>query len=287
MQIIFDIFNTLFFHPIVNLLVFVLRLIEATHIPGALGLSIIIMTVLIRFLLWPFMAQQLKSSQKMNELKPKLDILKDKHKEDKQALAAAQMALYKEHGINPAAGCLPALIQIPILIALYQVILALFNGNTGLDQINKALYLSDWKLNSAPDPYFLGLNLSDKPLTLAQHLFTNPSLPAALILLVPIITAALQLFQSKMIYPKPIKKYPSDSPKEQKEKAKTEDTMAAVQSQMMYMMPIMIGYFAFSFPVGLSIYWNTFTLAGIFQQYKISGWGAATDWLIKLGLKKA
>lgn len=265
MQVISDLFNLLFFAPIVNLLVLILRALQAVGVPGALGLSIIILTVVIRFLIWPFMSTQLKSAKKMADLKPHLDELKRKHGADKQALASAQMALYKEHGVNPAGGCLPALLQIPIVIALYQAILTFFGDSQGLERINNLLYLSAWKLDTAPDLLFLGFNLADKP---ADFFRIGPAL-----LLVPIVTALLQFVQSKMMTPQPVKSYPSDSPQEKKEKTQTEDAMSAVQGQMLYLIPVMIGYFAFSFPIGLSIYWNTFTILGIWQQYLISGWG--------------
>ena len=275
MQIIFDLFNTLFFAPLVNLLVLILRALDFFGVPGALGFAIVILTVVIRVLIWPFMNSQLKSAKKMADMKPHLDILKDKHKDDKQALAAAQMALYKEHGVNPAGGCLPALIQLPILIALYQVILAMFEGGAGLERINKVLYLGSWHLNSTPDPGFLGFNLGSKP--------SDFSTVGVFVLLVPVLTGVLQFIQSKMMMPVPVKPYPKDTPKEKKEKEGAEDAAAAVQSQMVYLMPVMIGYFAFSFPIGLSIYWNTFTLLGIYHQYKIGGWGGLTN-LVK-GLK--
>lgn len=232
------------------------------------------------------MSSQLRSAKKMAELKPHLDALKEKHGKDRQALAKAQMELYKQQGINPAAGCLPALIQIPILIALYQTILAVVGEAGGLSKINQALYIPSWGLNSSPDLYFLGLNLADKPASYLTKLFSSPSLEAVVVILVPILTALLQFIQSKMMYPKPVKKYPSDSPKEKKEKASTEDAMVAVQGQMMYLMPLMIGYFAFSFPIGLALYWNTFTLFGIWQQYLISGLGGAADLLLVFKSKK-
>lgn len=265
MQVITQLFDTVFFAPITNLLVLILRAFESFHIPGSMGFSIIILTILIRMLIWPLMSSQLKSAKKIGELKPHLDKLKEKHKEDKQALAKAQMALYKEHGVNPAGGCLPSLLQLPIIIALYQVILALFDPAQGLTRINNLLYLNSWKLNTSVDPNFLGLNLSQKPSDFTQA--------GAGLLLVPIITALLTLAQSKMMVHKPVRQYPSDSPKEKEEKKTDEDMMSAMQSQMMYLMPVMIGYFAFQFPVGLAIYWNTFTALGIIQQYKISGWG--------------
>lgn len=271
MSIIFDTFNFLFYGPVVNLLVFILRVFEASNIPGSLGLSIISLTILIRVALWPLMSAQMRSAKKMADLKPHMDELKKKHKDDKQLLAAAQMALYKEHGVNPAGGCLPALLQIPILIALYQAILALFNTDHLNDGVNKYLYVKDWALQNSPDPYFLGVNLANKPADFATA--------GLLLLLIPVITAFLQFIQSKMMMANPVKKYPSDSPKEKKEKEGVEDAMASVQTQMMYMMPLMIGFFSWQFPIGLAIYWNTFTILGILQQYRVSGWGGMTSWI--------
>lgn len=273
MQVIFDIFNLLFFGPIVNLLVLLIRILGFLGIPGALGISIVLLTVIIRLLIWPFMSAQLKSAKKMADLKPHLDLLKEKHKDDKQGMAQAQMALYKEHGVNPAGGCVPALIQLPILIALYQAILAMFDPN-GLSKINNLLYIPSWHLSSPPEPHFLGFNLASKPSDFASV--------GVVVLLIPVVTGLLQFFQSKMMIPSPVKVYPKDSIKEKKEKEGAEDAAAAVQSQMVYLMPVMIGYFAFSFPIGLAIYWNTFTLLGIYQQYKISGWGGLADFLNKI-----
>lgn len=272
-----DIFNIVFFAPLVNTLVFILRVLQASSVPGSLGLSIIIVTVLIRFAIWPVMHSQLKSAKKMADLKPHLDQLKKKHGSDKQALAQAQMALYKEQGINPAGGCIPALVQIPIFIALYQVIMALFEGAHGLERINNALYVASWHLSSSPNSSFFGLNLADKPSDFARA--------GIIVLSIPVITGLLQFIQSKMMYPSPVKQYPSDSPKEKKEKENVEDAMSAVQGQMVYLMPIMIGYFAFTFPVGLAIYWNTFTILGIWQQYKVSGWGGIENIVKGLKLK--
>lgn len=269
MQIITDLFNTLFFGPIVNVIVFVIRVLEASNVPGALGLAIILLTIAIRVLIWPLMATSMKSAKKMADLKPHLDKLKDKHGSDKQALAAAQMALYKEHGVNPAGGCLPVLIQIPPMIAIYQVIFAFFQGDAGLQRINHVLYNPQWRLASIPDLHFFGVNLALKPSDFQTAGF--------LILLIPVITGLLQLIQSRMMAPKVVKEYPSDSPKEKKEKESAEDTMVAVQSQMTYFMPVMIGYIAFTFPIGLALYWNTLTLIGIWQQYRISGWGGMLD----------
>lgn len=266
-----DFFNTLFLIPIINILVGLYKGIELINIPGALGFALIMLTVLIRVLVWPLMTSQIRSMKKMADLKPHMDELKKKHSGDKQALAQAQMALYKEHGVNPAGGCLPAIIQIPIFIGLYQAITNIFpnSPNASLDWINSILYFPWMHLQNFPDPNFFGLNLGVKPSEFAKY--------GPLLIMIPLVTALLTFVQSKMTMPKPIKAYPTDSPKEVKEKQSQEDTMAAVQSQMVYLMPIMIGYFAFSFPIGLAIYWNTYTIVGIFQQYKHTGWGGAGD----------
>ncbi|KKS63928.1 hypothetical protein A3A14_02910 [Candidatus Daviesbacteria bacterium RIFCSPLOWO2_01_FULL_43_38] len=271
MQIIGDLFNTLLFRPIVTLLVLIYQGLSSLGLPGAFGFTIIILTVAIRLLVWPFMSKQLKSAKKMAELKPHLDTLKEKHKGDKQALASAQMALYKEHGVNPAGGCLPTLIQIPIIIALYQTIFAFFGNGQGLENINKAIYFPNLQLSASPNLNFFGINLAAKPADFG-------SLGVA-VLLIPVVTAGLQFIQSKMMAPKPVKVNPDDKPKEKKEKEDMADSMSAVQGQMMYMMPLMIGYFAFQFPIGLALYWNVFTILGIIQQYLLSGWGGIEGWV--------
>ncbi len=261
-----DIFNLIFMGPVINLLVLIYQGLQTIHFPGALGFSIIILTVIIRLLVWPFMSSQIKATKKMADLKPHLDELKRKHQDDKKTLASAQMALYKEHGVNPAGGCLPALIQIPIFIALYQAIINILPGAGGnIDHINSLLYLPQLKLPSYLDPNFFGLNLGLKPSEFTKY--------GILLLLVPLVTALLTFIQSKMMMPKAISHHKDESPKETKEKEGMEDAMSSVQSQMVFLMPLMIGYFAFSFPIGLAIYWNAYTILGIIQQHRVAGWG--------------
>src|SRR3989344_7428556 len=152
-----DYFNLIFLGPVINLLVIIYQGLQSLHLPGALGFSIMILTIVIRVLVWPFMASQIKATKKMADLKPHLDALKIKHKGDKQGMATAQMALYKEHGVNPAGGCLPALIQIPVFIALYQSIINILPGSGGnLNHVNSLLYFTQFKLPSALDPNFFG-----------------------------------------------------------------------------------------------------------------------------------
>ena len=109
-----------------------------------------------------------------------------------------------------------------------------------------------------------------------------------LILLIPLITGALQFIQSKMLAPQTagakVQKKQSESGDK---KDSMEDSLASVQSQMILIMPAMIAFFSYGFPVGLSLYWNTFTIVGIFQQYVISGPGAFGKYLPKKWQKQS
>ncbi|MCL4353708.1 YidC/Oxa1 family membrane protein insertase [Patescibacteria group bacterium] len=255
--------------PAINILLFIYKGLFLLHVPYALGFSIIILTVLIRFILYPLTAAQLRSSKKMQVLAPHLSKLKEKHGKDAKKLQAETMRLYKEHGVNPAAGCLPMLVQLPVIWTLYaalQSIPTLTPETTG-----KLVYFSFLKLQSPWDLRFFGLPLDKNP----SHLISL----TPLIILVPALTAFLQLIQSKMLFASPPK------PKElieDIEKKKEQDFATAFQQQSLYIFPAMIGFFSYSFPLGLSLYWNTFTIFGILQQYKIQGLGGLSEWKKKL-----
>jgi YidC/Oxa1 family membrane protein insertase len=250
-------FNTLIIYPITNVLVAIYQLLHAIGIPYALGFSIIVLTAFIRLILYPLTASQLKSSKKMQEITPHINRLKEKHKGDAQRLQAETMKLYKEFGVNPVAGCLPLLIQLPIIWGLYGVLNTTFQ-QTSYQAINKVLYVEALKLQALWDTHFFGLALGSTPSTLIKNV--GPA-----ILLVPVITGVLQFVQSKMMFqtPKPIVA-------EKKEKKAGGDFASAMQTQTLYIFPLMIGYFAFNFPLGLSLYWNTFTVFGIIQQYFVN-----------------
>ncbi len=252
--------NQLFVWPIVNVLVALYKLFEWLHIPGPLGFAVIALTILIRLLLYPLMAAQMKSAKKMASLKPHLDALNAKHKDDKKALQQAQLDLYKQHGINPAAGCLPLLIQLPVLIALYNVFYqVLQNGNMEklISDLNHVVYTASFKL-TALDLSFFGVNLGIKPSEWQTHGWW--------LLAIPVITAALQWWQSKLMLPPVAPKPPVDA----KALAGKEDTAAEMQKQMAMITPIMFGMFAYQFPLGLALYWNVFGLFGIMQQIQVN-----------------
>ena len=251
-----NIFNKLLVIPILNILMGIYNLFLFIGLPGALGLSLIFLTIVIRLILTPLTIQQLKSAHLLKKLKPQLDKLNKKHKGDKTKLHQEQLKLYQQAGINPAAGCLPLLLQMPILIALYNLFFRILgNGNLAqvVGEVNKVVYFPFLKINSL-DLSFFGFNLAHKPANWQKH--------GWFLLLVPVITAILQYVQTKMMTPVE----PASGKKDKEEKDKKEDMGETMQKQMSIMMPLMIGFFAYSFPLGLALYWNTFTVFGILQQ---------------------
>lgn len=261
-----DIFNTLLVQPILNILVVIYQGLMMVHIPWALGFSIILLTVVVRFLMYPFMHMSLKQQKKMQEIAPHIAKIKEKHKNDAKMQQVAQMELFKEHGVNPASGCLVAIIQIPLFIALYQVLLKTVHL-TSIDQINSQIYFPALKLTHMWDATFLGLPLGQTP----SQLFSKVGIA---IVLVSIITGGLQLIQSKMMMAK-------SSSLPAKKEGEQEDFATSFQKQSMFMLPFFIGFMAFTLPFGLSLYWNTLTIFGIIQQYLVGGWGGLTDWMGK------
>ena len=263
-------FDTLIINPLTNILVVVYYLLNAIHVPYALGFSIIGLTVIVRLILYPLMSSQLKASKKMQEIGPHMQKLKEKHKNDAKTLQQETMRLYKEHGVNPAAGCLPVLIQIPIIWGLYTVLQKIVTLKP--DAINKVIYSDVFKLNHVWDPFFFGLPLAQSPAQLAPKI-------GLVVLLVPILTGLFQYIQSKMMMP-------AKDPNAPQLEKKKDDFATAFQSQAMYIFPVMIGFFSWTFSIGLSLYWNTFTIFGIIQQYKIAGPGALVELKDKLYGKK-
>lgn len=273
-----NLWNQILVWPIINLLIFFYKFFEWLRFPGPLGFAVIALTIAMRFLLYPLMQAQLKSAKKMSDLKPHLDNLHAKHKDDKQKLQQAQLDLYKEHGVNPAAGCLPLLVQFPVLIALYNVFYqVLSNGNLEkvVENINQVVYHTALKINSL-DMSFLGINLGLKP--------SDWQVSGWWLLSIPVITGLLQWYQTKLMMPstsnlksqntmtkmEDIKNSKKKPPADAKAVAGKEDTAAEMQKQMALISPIMFGVFAYQLPVGLALYWNIFGIFGIMQQLKVN-----------------
>lgn len=252
-----EIFNIILFNPITNALLLFFFVFLTLNIPGAFGWAIVALTVAIRAIMHPFYSRQTQMARKMEEMKPQLDKLTKKYGKDKTKLQQEQLKLYSQMGVNPASGCLLALLQIPIFIGLYRVLL-LFLQNDGMDlvvkKVNGVAYVSFLKVSSI-DPIFFGFNLVATP-----SQFQKVGLHY---LLIPLVTAILQYFQAKATMP--AQKKQTDK---EKAKDKPQSFQQAMSSQMRLMFPLMIGYFSFILPVGLSIYWNVFSIFSILQYRK-------------------
>lgn len=271
-----NIFDSLIVYPIINILLMCYKIVFSLHVPYALGFSIILLTIVIRLILYPLTGAQLKASKKMQDLNPHIKNLKEKHKGDAKTLQAETMRLYKEHGVNPAAGCLPVLIQMPVIFGLYAVLNKIIHLGAGtVIEINKIVYFDFLKLSSVWDTNFFGIPLGQNP----SHLISTIG---PLIILIPLATGVFQFLQSKMMLPVVSK----TAMVKKGEKKKDDDFATAFQSQSLYIFPVMIGFFSWGFPIGLSLYWNTFTIFGIIQQYKISGLGGLNGWKDKLSGKR-
>ncbi len=227
------------------------------HLPHPLSLSIILLTILIRLILYPLISSQIRASKKMQDLNPHLSAIREKHKGNSAMISQETMRLYKEHGVNPAAGCLPVFIQLPVIWILYNVLQNIVKApNLVTGEINKIIPVDFLKLSQPLDQTFFLFPLGKTPAQLLSTL-------GIIVILVPLITGLLQFIQSKMMFSKPA----GGTVK------KSDDFSSIFASQSTYIFPVMIGFFSYTFPIGLSLYWNTFTIFGIIQQYKIAGWG--------------
>ncbi len=257
-----NIFNTIFVFPILNVLLLFYKGLTLIHLPGAFGFAIISLTVFIRLLLHPLFQKQIETTKKMQDLKPHLDKLSSKHKKDPKKLQSEQMRLYQEAGINPATGCLFMIIQIPIFLALYNTLsLFLKDAHTSqiISQINSALYHPFLTIQSL-NPNFFMFDLALSPQKAGVwHYY-----------LIPVITAFLQFLQVKATTPAmtpSLAETKKDGKKE--EPSAGADFQKAMNTQMKFIFPLMIGWFSYTLPAGLSLYWNIFSLFSIIQYKKL------------------
>jgi len=251
----------LFIAPFVNALFWVYQLV------GNFGLAIILVTILIKLILWPLIMPSLKSAQRIRELQPKLNKLKEQYGKDKQALAKAQMELYKQEGVNPMSGCLPQIIQIAVLLlffSAFNTVSSFSGGKVPLEKINSYLVQPlrvDQSFNF--DMNFFGSNLLQTPSKLFPEGF-GPSWILPFILLAG--SGALQFFSAKLMMPAP--KVSESIAKETK--GKEDDMMAAMRTQSMYFMPLMTIFIGWNFSLGLLLYWFTTSTLMIVQQVVVN-----------------
>lgn len=212
-------------------------------------LAIVVFTILVRIAILPLTAQQQRSAKAMQELQPELQKLQEKHKNDREKLAQEQMALYREHGVNPLGGCLPLLIQFPILIGLYQaIIFTLAATPFQLIDLSGRFMLPGLDTFVPLNNMWLGMDLTKPPTV-------NPVWALAL----PVLVLVTTWLQSKLTIP-------STPPNAD---GTTSQAQAMTQS-MTTIMPLMFGFFSLSFSVGLSIYFVTSNVIGIIQ-YSLMG----------------
>ncbi len=249
----FDLFlpiwNPLVINPMMNALLFIYVLVRN------FGLAIIVFTILIRLITLPFYSQSQKAMKKQQELMQgdEWKAIQKKYAKDRERLSQEQMRLYRQAGVNPLGGCLPALIPWPIMIGLYQSIMMVMGAQPEqLMELAKHLYTFVPMLAAAipVNSDFLGLNLA--------------AMPSGWGYVVPALVLATTWIQQKMMT------VPTTDPQS-----------AQMNQSMQLMMPLFIGYISLSFPIGLSLYWIVFNVIGIIQQYMTSGWGnlfSGTPW---------
>jgi len=231
------------------------------------GLAIILVTIAIRLAVYPLYRTQIRSQRAMQELGPAMNELKAKYGKDRQRFSEEQMKLYKERGVNPAAGCLPLVLQLPILFALYSALLQLGCG-LGKSGSNCPGLTHDEAQS------ILGFLNSINPIAEGGILDTTahwlPWLTAGLqhpdpFFILPVVAGAAQLVASVMAMPtKPV--------------ATTDPNQKMFQS-MAYTFPLMTVVLGAQFPSGLTLYWIATTTFQIVQQYFVSGWGQLPKYL--------
>ena len=241
-------FTTVFYQPLFNLLVWIYDLLPNHD----LGLSIIILTVLVKLALFPVSWMQIKAQKELQDIQPKLTELKERFKNDKQGLAQAQMELFQAHKINPLASCFPVIIQLPFLIAIARVFYSGI-GDEGLSLLYPFVHNPEHLSSS-----FLGiLNLTD------THT-----------LILPIIAGILQGLQTWMLTAKAQR--PPKVPG-----SRDEDLTVIMNRQMLFIMPVMTAFAGYRFAAGLSLYWLVNIVITVIQQliFLRQNGGAKTDTL--------
>lgn len=242
-----NIFNLILFDPIFNALIFLYKYI------GDIGISIIALTIIIRFILYLPSRSSIKSQKALQDIQPKLQELQNKYKNNKEELGRQMINFYKQNKVNPFSSCLPLIIQLPILITLYRAFIAVapphVDPNTHIFVASQLQHLytplRDIFVNTAINPKFLGI----VDLALKHNV------------ILAVLAAGFQFWQSKMLMAK--------KPLIKDKGARDESIAANVSTQMTYLLPLMTGYIAYQFPAGLGLYWVVSTIFSIVQQYFI------------------
>ena len=249
--------DTIVIQPFINVLLFIYSLVNN------FGVSIILFTILIRLVTHPLTVKQFKATQSMQKLQedPRYKKMQEKYKDDKEKLAQEQMKLYKELGINPMGSCLPTLIQLPLILGLYQsVTRAMAASPLELFKLESIIYprLVDAGRLLPLQNQFLWMDLG-QPERLTLFGFGVPVLA--------VLVVATTFLQSKLIQP------PSAG----------NDQAAMMSKSMNIYMPLLMGYMAYSLASGLAIYFLTSNVFGIIQYAALGrvNWGNILPFLKK------
>ena len=232
MSTISQFFYAILFQPLTNALIFFYNTVALQD----LGLAIIFLTLVIRLILYPFFHKSARQQTIMQYLQPKLKAIQLEHKSDRAKQTEAMMALYKEHQVNPFSGFLFLLIQIPVLITLYQIFLKSLVPEVFAPTLYSFIHLPD-----AFNTMFLGLiNLSSKSI------------------LMVVLAALAQFFQGKLAMPKRADPKAPMSTQEQ------------IGRNMMYVGPLLTIFIFYNFPAAISLYWLASSLFSVVQQIMIN-----------------
>ena len=234
MELLINAFNVILYQPLFNALVLLYE-----YLPGHdFGVAVIVLTVIIRLFFYPLMVQAIKSQKSLSELQPKIQEIRSKYKDNKEKQARATMELYQKEKINPFGGCLPLLLQLPILFALYRVFWQ------GLRPEAMDMLYSFVPHPGVIDPTFFGIiNLGEASLVLA------------------VLAGITQFFQTRMITPK--------TPKSKKGEGQMAQFSGMMQKQMLYFFPIFTVFILWKLPAAIGLYWIITALFSILQQYLI------------------
>jgi YidC/Oxa1 family membrane protein insertase len=222
-----QIFNIIFYQPLFNLLILFYLFLKD------FGLAIISLTFLIRILFYPLTTKSLKSQKALEEFQKKVREIQEKYQDDKEKQVKEMMDLYQKEKINPFSGFFPLLIQLPILIALYQVFR---KGLISEEMVNLYSFVpKPGQIN----PLFLNfLDLTKSSLILA------------------FLAGIFQFFQTKMTLPKT-----------KKTKSQLDRFSEMIQKEFLYFFPIFTIFLLWKLPSAISLYWLVTTIFSIFQQY--------------------
>jgi len=234
---IMDFWNIVLLQPMLNFLIVLSNVFFHNF-----GIAIVVLVIIVRLLMLPVTLKQLHSTKAMSSLQPKLQEMQKKYGGDRVKLQQEMAKVYKESGVNPM-GCLwPMLIQFPIWIALYQSILkALAATPEDLMGLSDRLYSSSYIIGAVPlKEQFLWLNLGQ---------------PDKYYIMAILVAASMWVLQK-------MSTVPTSDPKQQ-----------SMNNMLVWLMPLMFGFFTISFPSGLAVFWLISNIIGIITQYFITGWG--------------